>query len=456
MNSIRYTRRIFLKNIAVSSAILGASKSAFGAPLRAFPSASYRDEAARLTLACYEHFWDETSHMFRAPVLSAETVPSDALHDRGYTLWPSLLGLHALVEGEKAHPGRYVGKIETIYRGLEQYYSEELGAYTSWLQFPGNNDAYYDDNAWVVIVFAEAASACERSDAALAQRLLERAANVMERFVVGGYDASGQPGGTRWGSDESKPNVGDRGTSSTAGSALAALVLARSGIKRDFYIQWGNDVLTWLLAHLQDGDGLIMDALAPPDYAVRRIKWTYNTGVAMRAFVEHYRLTGNTKSLAHATRLARAALNVDGALFDQTVTDPSKRQFWDGTYFVHYLVDGLVQVAQVTTDTNLSDAISDMVRRTANYTQDFLRDSADGFYWRNQRLYTIDEPHLKQWETWTQQTTVPAYDASERSQQTQFKDSPVEERPLVKTLLANGSVARLFWLATRLPAPKRA
>ena len=389
--------------------------------------------------------------MFRAPVLSAETVPSDALHDRGYTLWASLLGLHALVEGEKAHQGRYTRQIATVYQGLEQYYSSKLNAYTAWLQFPGNVDAYYDDNAWVVIILVEASLACKRTDAALAKRLLARAASVMERFVVGGYDASEQPGGTRWGSDNSKPNTADRGTSATAGSALAALMLARAGVKTAFYTQWSHGVLVWLLAHLQDSDGLIMDALAPPDFAVRRVKWTYNTGVPMRAFVEHYRLTGDAQSLEHASRLARAALDVDGALFDQKVRDPAKRQYWDGTYFVHYLVDGLVEVAHITPDVALARDIGDKVRRTVNYTQDFLRDSTDGFYWRNLRLYTIDEPHLKRWELWTGQTVAPEYDASERSQQAEFAQLPVSERPLVKTLLANGGVARLFWLATRLP-----
>ena len=99
----------------------------------------------------------------------------------------------------------------------------------------------------------------------------------------------------------------------------------------------------------------------------------------------------------------------------------------------------------------LAGDISDKVRRTVNYTRDFLRDSSDGFYWRNMRLYSIDELHLKRLERWTNQTIAPEYDASERSQQADFAQLAISERPLVKTLLANGAVARLFWLATRLP-----
>src|ERR687883_1862599 len=65
------------------------------------PPADYKAEAERLTALVYRTFWNEQARMFRAPVRSAETVDSDPLHNNGYTFWPSILALHALVEGEK-------------------------------------------------------------------------------------------------------------------------------------------------------------------------------------------------------------------------------------------------------------------------------------------------------------------------------------------------------------------
>jgi hypothetical protein len=389
--------------------------------------------------------------MFRAPVLSAETVPSDALHDRGYTLWASLLALHAFIESEKITPGRYTPQIAMVYDGLEQYYSDDLHAYTSWVHFPGNIDAYYDDNSWAVIVLVEASMACRPADPERAAKYLDRAETVMADYVVKGYDATGKPGGMRWGSDTTKPNTSDRGTSSTAGSALAALMLARAGAEPEYYTGWGLDLLSWLTTRLLDADGLIMDALAAPDWAVRRVKWTYNTGVPMRAYVEHYRLTKSKESLAIATRLARAAIDVQRGLFDQKVNDPAKRNYWDGTYFVHYLLDGLLQVAQESTDTALAAAAASAAVRSAHYAYTYLCDSADGFYWRNWRLYTIGSTQYARWQQWTGQTIAPEYDPSERSQEPQFKALPVQDRPLVKTLLANAGAARLFWLAAQFP-----
>jgi hypothetical protein len=459
------TRRDFLSAIAASSLALKLGESAYGAPPRPTPlrnslftGSPFTDEARRLTDANMKLFWDGSSHLFRAPVLSAEAVASDATHDRGYTLWASLLGFHALIEGEKLYPGHYNAQIATVYDGLQQFYNEELHAYTAWVRFPGNIDAYYDDNSWMVIILVEAYLACRKSDAKRADRYLERAKTVMADFVVKGHDTSGKPGGMRWGYDTTKPDTSDRGTSSTAGSALAALMLARAGVNAKFYTRWGHELLTWLMDNLQDKDGFVMDALIAPDWKPRRVKWTYNTGVPMRAYVEHYRLTRDVKSLEIATDLANRTTGRFGPLFDGKVDDEAKRFYRDGTYFAHYLIDGLLQVSQVTANIVDKSRFAAMARLNMQYTLDYLRDPADRFYWRNMRLYTIDETRLRIFEQWTGQSIAPEYDATERSQEPKYAALPVGERPLVKTLLANAGVARMFWLASQLPpapAPDR-
>ena len=461
MDHFPLTRRRFFSTAALSGLALGLTLRSQAAPPPGMalkpatalkPGTGFAQEAARLTDACHHLFWDKTSQMYRAPVLSAETVASDARHDRGYTLWPSLIALHTLVEGEKQHPGRYAPQIAAVYDGLQQYYSPTLQAYTSWVRFPGNTDAYYDDNGWVVIVFVDAAEACRKSDPARSAVYLARAKTVMAEYVVKGYDASDAPGGVRWGSDPAKPGTGDRGTSSTAGAALAALLLARAGVDTKFYTAWGHTLLDWLSRRLRDTDSLVMDALVPPDWTVRRVKWTYNTGVPMRAYVEHYRLTKSQDSLAQASKMAHAAIRPAGALFDPAVHDPAKRFWWDDSYFVHYLADGLLQVAEVTPDPVLAASIHTTLVQNTQYAYTYLRDPADGFYWRNWRLYTIGSVQHARWQTWTGQTITPQFDPSERSQESRFQSLPVQKRPLVKTLLANAGAARLFWLASRLPA----
>src|SRR5882762_9032586 len=116
-------RREFLRAVALSGIGIGMvdrSSEAKGASPARKRHNGYADEGARLTGACMNTFWDASSRMFRAPVLSAETVASDERHDRGYVLWPSLIAIHALIEGETHGPGKYTKRIAEVYAGLEQ------------------------------------------------------------------------------------------------------------------------------------------------------------------------------------------------------------------------------------------------------------------------------------------------------------------------------------------------
>jgi len=170
-------------------------------------------------------------------------------------------------------------------------------------------------------------------------------------------------------------------------------------------------------------------------------KWTYNTGVTMRAYAEHYRLTHDPASLDKAETLAKAALDHRLPLYDGLVTDPAKRCYYDGTYFVHYLIDGLAHVRRLTRDSALAAAITAEGRREANYAYDYIRDSSDNLYWRNWRLWTIGPDQLAQWEKFTGQTTELKTDHTEKSN---------DGKQWVKTLLANAGASRLFWCAARL------
>ncbi|MBM3475467.1 MAG: hypothetical protein FJX75_19555 [Armatimonadetes bacterium] len=399
----------------------------------------YQAEAQRLTDLLQRTFWDPIARQYRAPVRSAESVDSDPAHNNGYVLWPSVEALHALAEGASMMTRRYAPVIHEVVAGLEQYFDPEKHAYNAWLTFPGNNDKYYDDNALMVIALAKAYQYTgERTHR-------DRAAEVMEGFLRGGWDASGNPGGMQWGTDPRNPATADRAACSTSMTALAALWLARLGIDRQAHVAFASTLLEWLLANLQDADGLIMDALEPPDWRVRRVKWTYNTGVALRAHVELYRLTGEASALAQASRLALAAVTRDGAMYDSLVENREQRFFYDSSFFVPYLVDGLVGLYEVSREpTILGEA-----ERNAGYAYEYLRDPDDGLYFRNWRLWRIGDEQLATWQALMGQTHALEPDDSERSNEPRYDNIPLADRPLVKTLLANAGMARLLWVLAR-------
>lgn len=202
------TRRDFLAGLAGGG--LAAASSVAGAqekPAEPFtlspPPRGYGAEADRLTQAMQRTFWDGRAAQYRAPVRSAESVDSDARHNNGYVVWPSLLGFFALVEGEKTMRGKYAAQMREVFTGLEGYFDPAGHAYNAWLHFPGNNDKYYDDNAWLVEALVEAYEATKDN------RYRDRAVEVTERFLAGGWDDSGKPGGMRWGTDPKVSGTGD-------------------------------------------------------------------------------------------------------------------------------------------------------------------------------------------------------------------------------------------------------
>jgi hypothetical protein len=401
-------------------------------------------EAANLTDRMMRTFWDDHAGMFRAPVRSAETVDSDPAHNNGYTFWPSTIALNALADGEKAHPGRYRRRIAKVYAGLEQYWNPSLHCYTAWLNFPGQQDAYFDDNSYAASTLIEA----YRATGTTAYK--DRAAEIMSHFVPTGWDSSGNPGGERFGTDPTKAGTSDKTASATTQMALAALKVASVGVDVEANRRRALDALSWLMSGLRDTDNLIRDGLHAPDWNIEPTKWTYNTGTTIHAFAEHYRQTGAKSSLESAEALARAAIDHRGRLYDSLVTDLSQRYWYDSSFFVQYLIDGLVALANVTPDVDLRRAIRLEVEHNVRYALTYLRDPADGLYWRNWRLWRIGDEQLAAWNRlYGQNRTNSAgdWDDSERSKEARWSNTPVNERPLVKTLLANAGMARVFWLA---------
>lgn len=392
-------------------------------------------EAKRLNARILSVFWDDKVGMFRAPVRSAETVDSDPAHNNGYVFWPSLMGLQALVAGEKQFPGAYKTQIEAIYNGLEKYYDSPKHAYNAWLNYPGNQDKYYDDNGWTVCILVEAYEATGNL------RYRNRADEIQTNYLYGGWDGSGKPGGVRWGTDPTKAGTADKNTCSTASSALGALLLARVGVKKTQNIAWAKKALNWLYLHLKDSDDLFFDGLHAPEWSIQKTKWTYNTGAPIQAYAELYKLTKDPQSLERAKLLARAATDRSKALFDSVTKNPEKRHYSDSSFFVPYLIDGLMTLYRITKD----EALIAEARRSATYAFQYLKDPKDGLYFRNWRLWRIDETRYQLWRELTGQEFRLEADESERSKERKFDSLPVSQRPMTKTLLANAGMARIFW-----------
>lgn len=398
-----------------------------GLPART-PSTDFAAEAARLTEKTIAHFYDSKAKIWRPTVESSESVGV-----QGYTFWPSLLAWQAIIEAAKVDPKRWKPRIAPFYDALEQYFDVSGHAYCAWRYFEGNDDKFYDDNAWAAIACMEAFETTGDP------RYKARAIEVFEGFVRGGW---GSPGGVAWGVKAGLEDRKDRTVSATAAGALAALLIAKT---HDGHANraWAKRALDWIRDTLSAPNGLIYDGLRSPSYARMDTIWTYNTGVTIRAALEYARQTGDKPSGAWAIRMGNACLDrTQAPMYDGAVRDLSKRYWYDAVYFVQYLVDGMRELSRTTGDRRYRAE----ARRQAEYIESCLRDR-DGLYWRNMRLWTIDPARHAAFQKLTGQDGPPlTADSSERSAEPSALVKPVEERPVVKTLLANAGAARMYWL----------
>ena len=389
-------------------------------------------EATRLTRKTVETFYDAKSNAWKPLVASSESVGR-----QGYTFWSCLLAWQAIIEAAKVDPKAWKDEIATFYDALEPYYDRKAHAYCAWRYFVGNDDRFYDDNAWASIALMEAYAVTRKP------RYRARAIEIFEGFIEDAWDPRG---GLRWGTKLGIEDRKDRTVSATAAAALAALLIAptRDGTAKR---AWARRALDWVRTHAAP-NGLIRDGVKDDGTEMETI-WTYNTGVPIRAALEYARQTGSRKYREWAVRMGDAAINrTQAPLYDGAVADLSKRYWYDGTYFVHYLVDGLRAMGRATGDPRyLAEA-----RREADYVRVHLRDT-DGLYWRNMRLWMIDAVRHADYRRLTG-TDAPALtpDPSERSQEASELLRPVGERPLVKTLLANAGAARMFWILAGVEA----
>lgn len=342
---------------------------------------SYRAKAEEATRYLLDRLWDNRANLFHP---SDPPAPKALPYD---FMWGNGVAFSALVGGMRYDPARFRPLAERFFTGLDRHWDKDapIPAYDAYFASPSGDDKYYDDNAWMVLTFAEA------YDLTGDRRFLNRAVEA-QRYVLSGWDEK-LGGGIYWRQDRTSKN-----TCSNGPAAAASLALAK--VNPRYHIGWAERIVGWTNAHLQDADGLFWDNINLSG-KIEKTKWTYNTALMLRANLGLYRLTKQPAYLRDAQRLAQASRR-------EFVNERTKA-FRDDALFSHLLVEAFLDLYKETGEAYLLDT----ARQNAAFVYTQLRDARGGYFSR--------------WDV------VPNRN---------------EER---KTLIANASVARLFWLLTPYP-----
>ncbi|KAF8422439.1 glycosyl hydrolase family 76-domain-containing protein [Tirmania nivea] len=429
----------------------------------------YTQEGIAVARRIWGHFWSPEYKHFRTQGKTAETIGDW----NGYTVWAYLIGLEAIFEAEKSAPGMFRTEIQEALLGMEQHWSPDHGAYCAWVYFKGNGDIYIDDNAQIAILLLLAHRLLPAPVGFPYRSYLERASQVVSFCLTGWDKANG--GGIRWHVSTEGPPWTDRNACSTSLTAVAALELA--SVLRDGgvsntdkqvreLVDWGRECVDWVWGELVsgngNGNGLVLDGLVQKQKGGPWVRegptYTYNTGHTITALVLLYDLLLPGDPYAPTIRLRASSLVISSidrtkGLYDKTVPNLQQRYWWDNSFFVHLLVEGLVVWGMRfgSEDNFLWRQVRGEIQRQMDYVITYLRDKDDGLYWRNFRLYTISIEHLRVYIALTGDVErQPKFDAAEMRQDDQSMALPVAQRALVKTLLGCGGAGRSLCIAGRV------
>jgi hypothetical protein len=281
---------------------------------------------------------------------------------------------------------------------------------------------------------------------------LARAYEVVT-FLFTGWDH--QRGGMRW--HISKPDA--RNACTTNLSAIAALKLAEAlevegghlaGVPETFttpeLVNFARGCSDWVVTQLSAESGLIKDGVGGGP------TWTYNTGAALYTICLLQRFRGEELLAQRAVRLAESAVDRGKSLFDQSNPSVEHRYWWDSTFFVQLLIEGLVGFVETfgAVYPETARRAKEEVKRHCGYFMRYLK-GRDGLYVRNLRLYVISMNHLRMYHELTgDEGRGPALDESERWSDEASKKLPVGQRGICKTLLGCGGVARSLLIAAKI------
>ena len=263
-------------------------------------------------------------------------------------MWGCGVQLSALAAAARADR-RYLPRLTRYVAGLKVYWisHDGVGGFNA-LPSPSPPDRYYDDNAWMVLALLDGYEATRDAD-------LLRLARETHRFVLSGEDAR-VGGGIYWRENERK----SKNTCVNAPAIVSGLRLYEF-TKRPEYLDHARRLYEWTNALLQDSDGLYWDNV-DLDGRVEKTKWSYNSGLMIRANTLLHRVTRRSISLDEAERIARAA--------EARWLDAATGGLRDGGRFAHLLCDGFLALHTEDRDPRWRR----LVERAVHFVHDEVRD----------------------------------------------------------------------------------
>jgi hypothetical protein len=253
------------------------------------PPAPHLAMAREVTAAIHEQFWMPKEALYRHEI---------GKDDPEY-IWGSGVLFSMLAGAARHEPQTYRAELLRYYDSLDRYWDKavKIPGFEPCPTQGGGNDKYYDDNAWMVMAFAEAYQLT--GDA----RMIRRAYETLV-FVLSGWDDT--LGGGIWWHQQHKQDC--KNTCANAPAAVGCLTLAKARpVRRERMTAKALEIVAWTRKNLQAENGLYMDNINVKTKQINRVTLTYNSALMLRAELMLYQATRDAAHLKEAERIGRAA-----------------------------------------------------------------------------------------------------------------------------------------------------
>ena len=319
------------------------------------------DKQAPLTSATFTQWGLETLKQIRTEfylpgkhLYADEMRPGEPAPDKPAVMWGCGVQLSALAVAVRTD-AVWKPRLLDYVAAMDRYWTDHnltiIGGYDV-LPGPKSLDRYYDDNEWIVIAMAEG------YDVTADSALKARAEKAMG-FVLSGEDKK-LGGGIYWHEQDKK----SKNTCSNAPAIVAAMRLFQL-TRRQEYLITARRLTLWTSAHLQDTDSLYWDNIKL-DGVIDKTKWSYNTGLMLRANCLLYQETHERSYLEEAQRLAHAA--------EAHWVKPETGAIADDGKFAHLLCEAFLSLSDMESDAAAATHWRTMVRCALIFVHDQVRD----------------------------------------------------------------------------------
>ena len=191
----------------------------------------------------------------------------------------------------------------------------------------GTGDVYYDDNAWLVIIYLDAYKFFGD------EKWLDLAIRTCD-FCYSSWDDK-QGGGLYW----MENNFAGKNTCINAPTAKVSAQLYKV-TKNEKHLEWAKKIYAWTKEKLMDKkDYLYFDNIGADSGRVDETKYSYNTGCMIGTAAHLYDITGDEQYLTDAKNSAMSAINGGlGKMEDNGYYRFDKNMPW----FNSWLLDGML------------------------------------------------------------------------------------------------------------------